>query len=154
MIFITVGTQLPFDRLIDVLDNILGCDVECIAQVGLGGAVSKKMSCYETISPDEFEVYCKRSSLIISHAGMGSIITALSLKKPIIIFPRVAGLGEHRNDHQLATAKSFSNTPGVYPAFSNAELADLLSNKEALIPGGLARSREYESLLTNIRAMI
>ena len=51
---------------------------------------------------------------MISHAGMGSIISARDVQIPIIIFPRLAAMGEHRNDHQLDTVKQFANRPGIY----------------------------------------
>ena len=42
--------------------------------------------------------------VVIAHDEMGSIITALEMGKPIVVMPRRAELGEHRNDHQVAAA--------------------------------------------------
>ncbi|MCG8094946.1 MAG: glycosyl transferase family 28, partial [Candidatus Thiodiazotropha endolucinida] len=63
----------------------------------------------------------------VAHAGMGSILSSLSLGKPIIIMPRKASLGEHRNEHQMATAKRFQNRPGVYVAWDEKQLVVLLN---------------------------
>ena len=63
---------------------------------------------------------------MIAHAGMGSIITALELGKPIMVMPRRASLGEHRNDHQVATAKRFAEQGRIMVAFNEKELVDKL----------------------------
>lgn len=55
---------------------------------------------------DEFDKLCHDARLIVAHAGMGTIISAMTKGKPIIVFPRIAALGEHRNEHQLATSKN------------------------------------------------
>lgn len=46
--------------------------------------------------------------------------------KPIIIFPRIAALGEHRNEHQLATAQKMKELGYVYVANNAEELKELL----------------------------
>ena len=71
---------------------------------------------------------------MISHAGMGSIITALELGKRIIVMPRRANLGEHRNDHQLATAKRLSEQGRIMVAFTEQELVDKLDQLQVFDP--------------------
>ena len=85
---------------------------------------------------------------------MGSILTALRVKKPIIIFPRKASLNEHRNDHQLATSESFANVEGVYVAKSKDELFDLLNRKDELVSGVLNDSEEYIKLMNNLEKIL
>ena len=53
---------------------------------------------------------------------MGTILTALELGTPIVVMPRRAALGEHRNDHQLATARRFAEQGSIGVAFDEAEL--------------------------------
>ena len=65
----------------------------------------------------------RSSTAIVAHAGMGTILTALELGKPLLIMPRRAALGEHRNDHQLATAERFAAVDGVKVAFDETEFA-------------------------------
>ena len=76
----------------------------------------------------EFDELFEQASLIISHAGMGSILTALSSAKPVLIMPRRADLNEHRNDHQLATAKKFADKNGCF-VFN--DLSELRTQYEA-----------------------
>ena len=153
MILVTVGTQIPFDRLIGLVDewiNKSATKQEVVAQIGNSDYRSKNMRVFQTAEPEEFEKYMHDCDFIISHAGMGSILTALRVRKPIVIFPRQAALGEHRNDHQLATARSFSNVDGVYVAHNKEELLNLLSNNSTLGGGILKESDDYKQLLLNI----
>lgn len=154
MIFVTVGTQLPFDRLLSMVEDWLLTNNKTVnvnAQVGDSKFTSKVLNVFKNISPKEFSKIFENSSVIVAHAGMGSILTALQLNKPIIIFPRLASLGEHRNDHQLATINSFSNTPGVYVATNKTELFALLDNFENLKGGSMNNSTEYSKLLVFLK---
>ncbi len=153
MILVTVGTQIPFDRLINLVDDWVresGTEQSVIAQVGSSDYQSKNMTIFQSVEPEQFEKYISDCDFIISHAGMGSILTALRVKKPIVIFPRIAALGEHRNDHQLATARSFANTDGVYVVHDKEELFDLLEDSSTLGGGVLKDSDDYKELLANV----
>lgn len=128
MIFITVGTQAPFDRLIEAIDRVAENfpGIEFIAQVLDGGYRPKHLKTSAFYSPKEFDALFKAADLVISHAGMGTIISALTDNKPLLILPRQAELGEHRNNHQLATAKKFTQLGYVHVARDEFELsADL-----------------------------
>ena len=64
------------------------------------------------MSPKECTDRMVAADAIIAHAGMGTILTALEMGKPLLVMPRRAELGEHRNDHQLATAMRFADLGG------------------------------------------
>jgi len=123
MIFLTTGTQEPFDRLLKAVDEVapsLGTTI--IAQVSRSAYVAKHFETFAFASPGDFNRYFNEAELIISHAGMGTIISALEREKPILIMPRLARYREHRNDHQLATAQVFQKLNYVHVAFDEAEL--------------------------------
>src|SRR4051812_19357952 len=103
MIFVTVGTQVQFDRLIRTVDEWAGARArtDVYAQIGPSNDRFKHIRTERFIDPTEFRNCVEAASLVIAHAGMGSIITALELGKRIIVMPRRASLGEHRNDHQV-----------------------------------------------------
>src|SRR5690242_2073535 len=103
MIFVTVGTQGRFDRLIRTVDEWAGmrAQTDIFAQTGPSDYTPKHISVEPFVSPNEFRKRVETASLVIAHAGMGSIITALELGKQIIVMPRRSDLGEHRNDHQI-----------------------------------------------------
>lgn len=129
MIFVTIGTQLPFDRLIKIVDDLAPqLNEEIIAQVYKCGFTPKNIKTVDFLAPDEFNNLFDKASLIISHAGMGTILSALQKDKPIIVFPRIAALGEHRNEHQLATARKFKEMGIVNVAMNEKELSAILVN--------------------------
>ena len=154
MIFVTIGTQAPFDRFIKIIDEIAPqLQEEVVAQVNQLGFEVAHIKTIDFLAPDKFnELFCK-ARLIVSHAGMGTILSALQLHKPIIIFPRIAALGEHRNEHQLATAEKFKEMGTVYVAMNEIELKRLLLNKH-LKP--LAEIGDYasQSLIDSIEKFI
>lgn len=133
MIFVTVGTQIAFDRMVEVVDEWAGRTGEDVfAQVGPSKSKFTHLRCAEFLEPADFDRYFNEASLVIAHAGMGSILSALSFGKPIIIMPRKAALGEHRNDHQMATAKRFVEKSGVSIAWDENELATLLDKADLI----------------------
>jgi len=138
VIFVTVGTQLSFDRLITAVDkwSVNNPSDKVFAQVGPTDYAPKHIEFADFVAPDVADGLFKQASLIVSHAGMGSILTALKYKKPILIMPRRASLGEHRNDHQLATAKWLGSTPGITVAKDESEIEILLNNRNTLNGGG------------------
>jgi len=127
MIFVTIGTQIPFDRLIETLDRIAPeLDEEIYAQVLKGKYKPKHIKTLDFIAPDEFEKVFQQARLVVAHAGMGTILSSLYNSKPLIIFPRIAALGEHRNEHQNATAQMIKKKNYAYVATNEEELRELL----------------------------
>lgn len=134
MIFCTIGTQAPFDRFVRIVDEAAAhLDEEVIAQVYKSKYQAKHIKTIDFLPPDEFNKLFSKARLIVAHAGMGTIISAMRRHKPIIIFPRIAAFGEHRNEHQLATAQKMKELGYVYVANNAEELKDLL-NKPDLKP--------------------
>ncbi len=127
MIYLTVGTQLEFPRLVSSVDEwARGKDENIIAQIGPDMCTYENMDTIDFVPPEQANSYFKQSELVIAHAGMGSIITACELQKNIIILPREFGLNEHRNNHQVATARKFSSLSNVHVAMDVNELHTLL----------------------------
>jgi UDP-N-acetylglucosamine transferase subunit ALG13 len=125
MIFLTVGSQLPFDRLTRVVDDWAAAhpDVDVLAQIGVGGFVPRHVRSLPTMSPTDYREAFERASLVIAHAGMGTIITALELRKPLLMLPRLASLRESRNDNQVGTARHFSQFSLFEVVDSETEIA-------------------------------
>ena len=124
MIFLTVGTQLPFERLIQSMDEWTANNsgVEVFAQIGETQYQAKHMKTQENLSPKEYQEKFNAASIVVSHVGMGTIISGLSIGKPMVLMPRQASLGEHRNDHQLATARKFETFSLIDIAHSSEDL--------------------------------
>lgn len=134
MIFVTVGTQLGFDRLITAMDDWTAAQngaVDVLAQIGESQLKPKAMRWSQSISPTEFNAAVAEAEIIVAHAGMGSVLTALELGKPLVLMPRRADLKEHRNDHQLATARWLVSRDGIFVAQDEHELPRVLSAARA-----------------------
>lgn len=154
MIFVVTGTQLPFDRLIRMLDEIAPqLHEEIVAQVNGTGYLPRHVNTIDLLPPDEFDRLFSSARLIVAHAGIGTIITAMQQQKPVIIFPRIAALGEHRNEHQLATAAKMKEAGWVYVANTKEELAELLQRPD-LHPLCTIGSSASESLVESITDFI
>ena len=134
MIFVTVGTQLPFDRLIAAVDSWAGETGfrDVFAQVGPNAYVPRYIEFASFISPAECAERMRAADAIVAHAGMGTILNALQLGKPLLVMPRQASLGEHRNEHQSATARRFEELGSVAVAADADALARKLDTLHAL----------------------
>ena len=155
MIFVTVGTQLPFDRLVRTVDAwAAGAGAAAgFAQIGDGGYRPAHLEWTAYLPEAAFRAKAMAARLIVSHAGIGNLLLALQLCKPIVLMPRRFALNEHRNDHQLATADRLRSLPGVMVADDEAALADVLSAGEWQPPGPL-RAEASPELLAAVRDFI
>lgn len=155
MIFVTVGTQFGFDRLTKAVDVWASAQqrVECFAQIGGGDYEPRSMEWKRYLEPEEFERIFEECDLVVAHAGMGTIITALLKGKPVIVLPRLARFSEHRNDHQVATAKKLSSLEGCHFAADTEDVLRYLNSPEAL-QGGCLKADELDGLIGNLEFFI
>ncbi|WP_419177143.1 glycosyltransferase [Desulfosediminicola sp.] len=115
MIFLTIGTQLPFDRLVNAVDFAAPLVSETIfGQVGNTKKMPANFKCMRFLPASEFEETFKAARVIIGHAGIGTVLSCIKCQKPLVAMARQKFYGEHRNDHQLATVEQIRNIPGIY----------------------------------------
>jgi UDP-N-acetylglucosamine transferase subunit ALG13 len=109
VIFVTVGSQLSFDRLVAAVDDWAAHrpDAKLFGQVGDTARPPVNFPSVSTMPPEEYQQQFAQAELIVGHAGMGTIIAALELGKPLLMLPRLASLRESRNDNQVGTARHF-----------------------------------------------
>lgn len=152
MIFATVGTQLPFDRLILALDQwaASNSDQEVFAQIGRGEYQPEHVAWTREMDPGQFRQRMAQCDTVVAHAGMGSIISAMEMGKQVIIMPRRASLGEHRNEHQLATAKRLEHLNGLQVVQEAEALADALAVKQDQLQD-IASRQPHPQLIAAIR---
>ena len=155
MIFVTVGSQLPFDRLVKAVDAWAAGSSEAAAFAQIGSSAYKPahMEWASYLPVDSFRRRLEAASLVVSHAGMGNLLLALQAKKPILVMPRRLQLNEIRNDHQLATARWLRQMPGVTVADDTEELVQALRRGEWNEPDAV-RAEASPELLTAVREFI
>jgi len=153
VIFVTVGAQMPFDRLVGWADAWAaahpGEDVR--AQIGPTALVPAHLAVLPFMDPPAFRRTMGEARAVIAHAGMGTILGALELGKPILVVPRLGAQGETRNDHQVATARHFAQEGLVRAAQDEATFraeADRLAQAPA--PARIG-DRADEALLRRLR---
>lgn len=109
-VFMTVGSQMPFDRMTAAVADWArrqGPGLTVIAQVGqtrLRAPDLMPLRWAQTLPPRDYADTCRGSDLMVAHAGMGSVLTALELARPLLVLPRRGRHQETRNDHQVDTA--------------------------------------------------
>lgn len=119
---------MAFDRLIRAVDQWAGLAGrhDVFAQIGPAGYQPVNLRHERFLEPDRFRSVFQEAALVVAHAGMGSIITALEMAKPILIMPRRGDLGETRNDHQVATARRFAGRDPIHVAMDEVDLSTKL----------------------------
>jgi UDP-N-acetylglucosamine transferase subunit ALG13 len=156
MIFVTVGTDLPFDRLVLAVDTWAGergrSDV--FAQVGRSRCQPRHLRSQPFLEPEEYRDCFNQASVIVAHAGMGTILSALQWGKPLLVMPRRASLGEHRNEHQLATARHLASLDKINVSFDEASLREELDRLATLTPRARIGPHAGEALVGALRDFI
>ena len=159
MIFVTVGSQLHFDRLVAAVDEWAADrpDTELFGQVGDTTSPPVNFASVSTMSLEEYQQRFAAAELIIGHAGMGTIIAALELGIPLLMLPRLGSLKESRNDNQVGTARHFRSfalfevveSESEIPVRMNHMLANLDSYRRAADQFGVG-----DSLINAIREFV
>ena len=137
MIFLTVGTSFPFDRLVKAVDGAVAggfVDEQVFAQIGTGGYRPKHMEYVEILEKNAFDSCLRNASEIISHAGIGTMTMTLEYGKPMLVMPRRKCYKELVNEHQLETAKKFEQLGHVLVAYSEEELPQKISYLNTFVP--------------------
>ena len=156
MIFVTVGMQTPFDRLCKVVDS--WCEKskrsDVFMQVGQTEWTPSHCEFVKLLDADEFRDRMQRASVIVAHAGMGSILSAMQYRKPILVMPRKATLKETRNDHQLATCKQFTDMNGINVAVDGDALMSKLDTIDHISKPGSLAAHASPAMIEALRAFI
>ena len=156
MIVVTVGAQMPFDRLVRCVDKWAasrGRD-DVFAQIAVTDWRPSHIRWSAFLDPSECRRCLFEADVIIAHAGMGTILTALEFCKPILVMPRRGDLKETRNDHQFGTARAFAEADRVTVAWNEQELLESLDHLDSIPAPKQIASHASLELLTTLRGFI
>lgn len=143
MIFVTVGTQkFPMDRLVKDIDRLAkeGLVTEPVF-IQRGCSAYTPEACESTAFMEKAAAQSKveECTLLICHAGVGSILMGLQKNKKVVVIPRLRKYGEHVDDHQVEIARAFSNAGYIRMVENTEDLSSVLQEYQAWTP------RRFES---------
>lgn len=128
MIFLTLGTQLPFDRLARALDAVAAdLDEPVFGQIGTTSYVPQNFEHVDFLDPSGFGTRFEAARVIVGHAGIGTILSGQKAGKPLVLMARRADQGEHRNDHQTQTVAQVRRFEGVHIIETEDDLRQCLT---------------------------
>ena len=138
MIFVTLGTQNnSFYRLLEEVQNLIDnkeINEEVVVQKGYTKFESKDMQLFSEVSQDEFNKFIDQARIVITHGGVGSIISAITKGKKVIAVPRLKKFNEHVNDHQIEIIDSFNEKGYIIGIHSVEELGKALEKAKKFKP--------------------
>lgn len=142
VIFASIGSLLPFDRLVKAVDEwaLENPSHELLVQIGEGAYEPRHCPWVRILSAQDYRQRLRAADLFVAHVGMGSILQGLEERKQMLLLPRQSALREHTTDHQLHTAERFRSTPGIRIAADaealKADIGPLLERPMA--PGAIS----------------
>lgn len=104
-ILVTVGTtDFGFRRLIERLVSIVPDGVEVFWQTGVTPVDDLGIEAHGIVDGGELQQQIERADVVVTHAGAGSLMQALSAGKVPVYVPRLQAFGEQIDDHQSELA--------------------------------------------------
>ena len=148
MILVTLGTQdKKFYRLLEAVQKQIENKVikdKVIVQAGCScDFKTKDMKIFDLIPMDEFDKLISECDILITHGGVGSIISGLKNNKKVIAAARLSEYNEHVNDHQLQIIENFTNSGYILNLESFDELDKVLEIAKEFKP------KKYKSNTSN-----
>lgn len=144
MILVMLGTQNnSFHRLLEEIDKLVKKGIindEIIVQAGYTKYNSKNMKILGLMPKEELEKYQEKADLIITHGGVGSIISSIEKGKKVIAVPRLHEYQEHVNDHQIEIVEKYSNENLIIGCKQVSDLEKAIKKVKKFTPKKFERS--------------
>ena len=140
MIFVMLGTQNnSFQRLLEEVDKLISKNIikeEVVVQAGYTQYQPKceKMKMIDFMPREELDTYEQNANFIITHGGVGSIITSLEKGKKVIAVPRLHQYGEHVNNHQTEIVEKFNKGGNIIGLQAVEELEEAIKKVQNFEP--------------------
>ncbi len=146
-IFITVGTQpQPFNRLFKEVNKLTN-KYSFTCQTGSSNVVLTNCDAFSYTK--DLDQYIDNADLIITHAGVGSIMKCLKNNKKFIVVPRLSSFSEHVDDHQLEMAKYVCDNNYCAVVYNIEELEEFILNEIKIDRAKFISNQDYFNLKLN-----
>jgi len=138
MVLVLLGTQHnEFKRLIKEVEKIIqngNIKEKVIVQAGFTKYESDLMEIFDMIPKEKMEELKEKASYIITHGGVGSIVSSVEKGKKVIAVPRYSKYGEHVNDHQIDIVNAFNSRGYIIGVNEVDELENAIERLEQFLP--------------------
>ena len=149
MIFATTGTCEPFDRMLQAFDA-LELDEELVVQHGISPVRPRGARCFDFLAYSDLVAFVRSARVVVTHGGVGTILTALANGKRPIVVPRLADRGEAIDDHQVELARKLAATGVIELVEQIDDLGPILARPHELTRTVAADAR----LVSELRAYL
>jgi UDP-N-acetylglucosamine transferase subunit ALG13 len=158
MIFVTVGNHFQgFNRLLKKIDEMAPrIPHEIVIQKGYSKYVPRNTKYFDFVPADSAMEYTRKSDLVVSHAGMGTIILCKEYGVPVIILPRREKYKEHINDHQMEIAQILEERgdKNIYIVYEEDQLEEKILGVVGKKEMDQVENRGRENLIRTIKEFI
>ena len=86
----------------------------------------KNITVFNMLKPEEMKKYIINSSIVITHAGVGTIMECIEHNKDIIVLPRKEENGEHVNNHQEEIAFEMEKNGLLYKVDTYEKMQEIV----------------------------
>jgi beta-1,4-N-acetylglucosaminyltransferase len=102
---------------------------EIVIQRGYSRYLPRNTKYFDFVPMEPAIGYMQRSRLVVSHAGIGTIILCREYDIPLLILPRRKGYREHMNDHQMEIAKALEKRrdENIHVVYQEDQLEEIIS---------------------------
>ena len=154
MILVMLGTQNnSFERLLKKMDELIEkkvIDEKVIVQSGYTNYESKNMKIFDLIPQEELEKFQEQADLIITHGGVGSIVSSIKKGKKVIAVPRLHRYHEHVNDHQKQIVEAFDKKGYIIGIQRIDELRKAIISAQDFVPKKYEENNRSNSKILKI----
>ena len=146
MILVLLGTfKIGFTRPLTAIENAVinkKVQEEIIVQSGHTHFSSEYLKIVPFFEPAELDKLYDNATLIVTHAGTGSILKGVKKNKKVIVIPRLYKFNEHVDDHQLDILEEFAKANYILPWSENESFEDVLNKSKNFTPVPYKSSKE------------
>jgi beta-1,4-N-acetylglucosaminyltransferase len=104
---------------------------DVVMQIGSSTYLPKHTKYFDFVDEETILEYFQNARIIISHAGAGTILNALSLGKIIILVPRLQEYGECCDNQQLEITKVLAESEEAIALYSIDQLESTIKNADS-----------------------
>lgn len=110
-VLVSLGTIKPyrFDRMIDALKPALGSLDSVVWQLGVTHRQDLRGEVFDQLDADSFAFHSENADVVVTHAGVGTLMSLLDSGKKPLVMARRSAYGEHVDDHQLQVTEKLDS---------------------------------------------